>query len=106
MQFACIRDCSVCPLACYRHSQVGQTVQSVQSSSPLPDVLQKTIEVEEQEKSEDLTVPDSIIPDDEYTEEANNAIQEAQNLPVLSEVQYSIETVQKRGVFNRFKKEK
>ena len=51
MQFACIRDCSVCPLACYRHSQVGQTVQNVQSSSPLPDVLQKTMEVEEQEKS-------------------------------------------------------
>ena len=106
MQFACIRDCSVCPLACYRHSQVGQTVQSVQSSSPLPDVLQKTMEVEEQEKSEDLTVPDSIIPDDEYTEEANNAIQEVQNLPVLADVQYSVETVQKRGLFNRFKKEK
>lgn len=102
MQFACIRNCSVCPLACYRHSQVGQTVQS---SNPIPQVIQKSFE-DNVEKSEDLTVPDSIIPDDEYTEEANNAIQENQNLPVLSEVQYSVETVQKRGVFNRFKKEK
>lgn len=102
MQLACIRDCSVCPLACYRHSQVGQTVQS---SNPIPQVIQKSFE-DNVEKSEDLTVPDSIIPDDEYTEEANNAIQENQNLPVLSEVQYSVETVQKRGVFNRFKKEK
>ena len=105
MQFACIRDCSVCPLACYRHSQVGQTVQNVQSSSPLPDVLQKTMEVEDQEKSEDLTVPDSIIPDDEYTEEANNAIQEAQNLPVLAEVQYELKDVNpKKGILNLFKK--
>lgn len=102
MQFACIRNCSVCPLACYRHSQVGQTVQS---SNPIPQVIQKSFE-DNVEKSEDLTVPHSIIPDDEHVEEANNAIQEAQNLPVLSEVQYSVETVQKRGVFNRFKKEK
>lgn len=100
MQFACIRDCSVCPLACYRHSQVGQTVQS---SNPIPKVIQKSFE--EQEKSEDLTVPDSIIPDDEYTEEANNAIQENQNLPVLSEVQYEIKDVTpKKGILNFLKK--
>ena len=103
MMFACIQDCSVCPLACYRHSQVGKTVQSVQSSSPLPDVLQESFKAEKIDKSEDLT---TIIPDDEHTEEANNAIQEAQNLPVLADVQYSVETVQKRGLFNRFKKEK
>lgn len=96
MQFACIRDCSVCPLACYRHSQVGQTVQSVQSSSPLPDVLQKTMEVEEQEKSEDLIVPE---------EDAEVSIQENQNLPVLSEVQYEIKDVTpKKGILNLLKK--
>lgn len=96
MQFACIRDCSVCPLACYRHSQVGQTVQSVQSSSPLPDVLQKTIEVEEQEKSEDLIVPE---------EDTEVSIQENQNLPVLSEVQYEIKDVTpKKGILNLLKK--
>ena len=96
MQFACIRDCSVCPLACYRHKQVGQTVQSVQSSSPLPDVLQKTMEVEEQEKSEDLIVPE---------ENTEVSIQENQNLPVLSEVQYEIKDVTpKKGILNLFKK--
>lgn len=96
MQFACIRDCSVCPLACYRHSQVGQTVQSVQSSSPLPDVLQKTMEVEEQEKSEDLIVPE---------EDTEVSIQENQNLPVLSEVQYEIKDVTpKKGILNLLKK--
>lgn len=96
MQFACIRDCSVCPLACYRHSQVGQTVQSVQSSSPLPDVLQKTMEVEEQEKSEDLIVPE---------EDTEVSIQENQDLPVLSEVQYEIKDVTpKKGILNLFKK--
>lgn len=96
MQFACIRNCSVCPLACYRHSQVGQTVQSVQSSSPLPDVLQKTMEVEEQEKSEDLIVPE---------EDAEVSIQENQNLPVLSEVQYEIKDVTpKKGILNLLKK--
>ena len=96
MMFACIRDCSVCPLACYRHSQVGQTVQSVQSSSPLPDVLQKTMEVEEQEKSEDLIVPE---------ENTEVSIQENQNLPVLSEVQYEIKDVTpKKGILNLFKK--
>ena len=96
MQFACIRDCSVCPLACYRHSQVGQTVQSVQNSSPLPDVLQKTMEVEEQEKSEDLTVPE---------ENTEVSIQENQNLPVLSEVQYEIKDVTpKKGILNLLKK--
>ena len=84
MQFACIRNCSVCPLACYRYSQVGQTVQSVQSSSPLPEVLQKTMEVEEQEKSEDLIVPE---------ENTEVSIQENQNLPVLSGVQYEIKDV-------------
>ena len=101
MQFACIRDCSVCPLACYRHSQVGQTVQS---SNSIPQVIQKSFE-NNVEKSEDLTVPDSIIPDDEGTEEANNAIQEAQNLPVLAEVQYELKDVTpKKGILNLFKK--
>lgn len=101
MQFACIRDCSVCPLACYRHNQVGQTVQS---SNPIPQVIQKSFE-NNVEKSEDLTVPDSIIPDDEYTEEANNAIQENQNLPVLAEVQYELKDVTpKKGILNLFKK--
>lgn len=96
MMFACIRDCSVCPLACYRHSQVGQTVQSVQSSSPLPDVLQKTMEVEDQEKSEDLIVPE---------EDTEVSIQENQALPVLSEVQYEIKDVTpKKGILNLFKK--
>lgn len=96
MQFACIRDCSVCPLACYRHSQVGQTVQSVQSSSPLPDVLQKTMEVEDQEKSEDLIVSE---------EDTEVSIQENQNLPVLSEVQYEIKDVTpKKGILNLLKK--
>lgn len=96
MQFACIRDCSVCPLACYRHSQVGQTVQSVQNSSPLPDVLQKTMEVEEQEKSEDLIVPE---------ENTEVSIQENQDLPVLSEVQYEIKDVTpKKGILNLLKK--
>lgn len=96
MQFACIRDCSICPLACYRYSQVGQTVQSVQSSSPLPDVLQKTMEVEEQEKSEDLIVPE---------EDTEVSIQENQALPVLSEVQYEIKDVTpKKGILNLFKK--
>ena len=52
-----------------------------------------------------MTVPDSIIPDDEYTEEANNAIQEAQNLPVLAEVQYELKDVTpKKGILNLFKK--
>lgn len=96
MQFACIRDCSVCPLACYRYSQVGQTVQSVQSSTPLPDVLQKTMEVEEQEKSEDLIVSE---------EDTEVSIQENQDLPVLSEVQYEIKDVTpKKGILNLFKK--
>lgn len=96
MQLACIRDCSVCPLACYRYSQVGQTVQSVQSSTPLPDVLQKTMEVEEQEKSEDLIVSE---------EDTEVSIQENQDLPVLSEVQYEIKDVTpKKGILNLFKK--
>lgn len=96
MQLACIRNCSVCPLACYRHSQVGQTVQSVQSSSPLPEVLQKTMEVEDQEKSEDLIVPE---------EDTEVSIQENQNLPVLSEVQYEIKDVTpKKGILNLLKK--
>ena len=96
MQFACIRNCSVCPLACYRYSQVGQTVQSVQSSSPLPDVLQKTMEVEEQEKSEDLIVSE---------EDTEVSIQENQDLPVLSEVQYEIKDVTpKKGILNLLKK--
>ena len=106
MQFACIQDCSVCPLACYRGGGAVQVEQNVQSSSPLPEVLQESFKAEKIEKSKDLTAPDSIIPDDEHTEVANNAIQEAQNLPVLADVQYSVETVQKRGLFNRFKKEK
>lgn len=106
MMFACIQDCSVCPLVCHRGGGAVQVGQNVQSSSPLPEVLQKAMETEKIEKSKDLTASDLIISDDEHAEEANNAIQEAQNLPVLSEVQYSVETVQKRGVFNRFKKEK
>lgn len=106
MRFACIQDCSVCPLACYRGGGAVQVGQNVQSSSPIPDILQESFKAEKIEKSEDLTASDSIIPDDEHAEEANNAIQEAQNLPVLADVQYSVETVQKRGLFNRFKKEK
>lgn len=103
MMFACIQDCSVCPFGCRRRffAPIGGT----DAKNPIPKVIQKSFE-DNVEKSEDLTVPDSIIPDDEHTEEANNAIQEAQNLPVLAEVQYSVETVQKRGLFNRFKKEK
>lgn len=96
MRFACIQDCSVCPLACYRGSQSVQIGQSVQSSSPLPDVLQKTMEVEEQEKSEDLIVPE---------ENTEVSIQENQNLPVLSEVQYEIKDVTpKKGILNLLKK--
>lgn len=96
MRFACIQDCSVCPLACYRFSQSVQIGQSVQSSSPLPDVLQKTMEVEEQEKSEDLIVPE---------DNTEVSIQENQNLPVLSEVQYEIKDVTpKKGILDLFKK--
>ena len=92
MQFACIRDCSVCPLACYRHSQVGQTVQS---SNSIPQVIQKSFE-DNVEKSEDLTVPE---------ENTEVSIQENQNLPVLSEVQYEIKDVTpKKGILNLLKK--
>lgn len=92
MQLACIRDCSVCPLACYRHSQVGQTVQS---SNPIPQVIQKSFE-DNVEKSEDLIVPE---------ENTEVSIQENQNLPVLSEVQYELKDVTpKKGILNLFKK--
>lgn len=92
MQFACIQDCSVCPLACYRHSQVGQTVQS---SNSIPQVIQKSFE-DNVEKSEDLTVPE---------ENTEVSIQENQNLPVLSEVQYEIKDVTpKKGILNLLKK--
>ena len=71
-------------------------MQSVQSSSPLPVVLQKTMEVEEQQKSEDQIVPE---------ENTEVSIQENQNLPVLSEVQYEIKDVTpKKGILNLLKK--
>lgn len=96
MRFACIQDCSVCPLACYRGGGAVQVGQNVQSSSPLPDVLQKTMEVEEQKKSEDLIVPE---------ENTEVSIQENQSLPVLSEVQYEIKDVTpKKGILGLFKK--
>lgn len=82
--------------------QIGQ---SVQSSSPLPDVLQESFKDEIIEKSEDLTASDSIIPDDEHTEEVNNAIQENLNLPVLAEVQYEIKDIpEKKGILSLLKK--
>lgn len=106
MQFACIQDCSVCPLACYRGGQSGQIVQivqSVQDASSLPVVPQTEQEPEETAKSEVLTDSESIITDDGYTDESNNAIQEGQNLPVLADVQY-VDVTPKKGILSFLKK--
>lgn len=104
MQFACIRDCSVCPFGCYRQSSRGQAVQVVRSN-PIPEVIQKSeIVTEEPEKEEVLSVPESVIPVEQAEEKENNAIQEAQNLPVLSEVQFEVFDDNRKGLKRLFKR--
>lgn len=104
MQFACIRDCSVCPFGCRRgfSAPSGRTVVN----NPIPQVIQesKPVEVEEPAENEILSVPDSDIPVEEYVQEENNAIQEAQNLPVLSDVQYSVSDDSRKGLKRLFKR--
>ncbi len=104
MQFACIQVCSVCPFGCRRGFSVpsGGTVVN----NPIPQVIQesKPIEPEESAENEILTVPDSENPVEEYVQEENNAIQEAQNLPVLSDVQYTVSDDNRKGLKRLFKR--
>ena len=104
MQFACIQDCSVCPFGCRRgfSALVGVTV----AKNPIPQVIQKSepVEVEKPAESEILSVPDSVIPVEQAEEKENNAIQEAQNLPVLSEVQFEVSDDNRKGLKRLFKR--
>ena len=104
MQFACIQDCSVCPFGCRRGFSVpsGGTV----INNPIPQVIQESepVEVEEPAETNILSVPDSENPVEEYVEKENNAIQEAQNLPVLSDVQYSVSDDNRKGLKRLFKR--
>lgn len=104
MQFACIQDCSVCPFGCRRGFSVpsGGTV----INNPIPQVIQESepVEVEEPAENEILSVPDSKNPVEEYVQEENNAIQEAQNLPILSDVQYSVSDDSRKGLKRLFKR--
>ena len=104
MQFACIQDCSVCPFGCRRRFSVpsGGTVVN----NPIPQVIQESepVEAEEPAENEILSVPDSDNSVEEYVQEENNAIQEAQNLPVLSDVQYSVADENRKGLKRLFKR--
>lgn len=104
MQFACIQDCSVCPFGCRRDFSVpsGGTVVN----NPIPQVIQesKPIEPEEPAENEILSVPESKNSVEEYVEKENNAIQEAQNLPVLSDVQYSVSDDNRKGLKRLFRR--
>ena len=104
MQFACIRDCSVCPFGCRRgfSAPVGVTG----AKNPIPQVIQKSepVEVEKSAESEILSVPESENSVEEYVQEENSAIQKAQNLPVLSDVQYEISDDNRKGLKRLFKR--
>lgn len=104
MQFACIQDCSVCPFGCRRgfSAPFGGAV----INNPIPQVIQESepIEPEEPAENEILTVPDSENSIEEYVQEENNAIQEVQNLPVLSDVQYSVSDENRKGLKRLFKR--
>ena len=94
--FACIRDCSVCPFGCGRRfsAPVGVTV----AKNPIPQVIQKSepVEVEEPAESENFV--------EEYVQEENNAIQEVQNLPVLSDIQFVVSDDKRKGLKRLFKR--
>lgn len=104
MQFACIRDCSVCPFGCGRgfSAPVGVTV----AKNPIPQVIQKSepIETERAVENESLSIPDGENSVEEYVQEENNAIQEAQNLPVLSDVQFAVSDDKRKGLKRLFKR--
>lgn len=104
MQFACIQDCSVCPFGCRRgySAPVGVTVVN----NPIPQVIQESepVEVEKTVEADILSVSDSDNSVEEYVQKENNAIQEAQNLLVLSDVQYSVRDDNRKGLKRLFKR--
>lgn len=104
MQFACIQDCSVCPFGCRRGFSVPSGGAVI--NNPIPQVIQESepVEVKEPAETNILSVPDSENPVEEYVEKENNAIQEAQNLPVLSDVQYSVSDDNRKGLKRLFKR--
>ena len=87
MNFACIHDCSVCPF--YGHDVSSRVYQNIEKTV-LPTGL--TNQKPEEIKS------DPVI---EQPEEMEN-----ENLPVLSDIQFSVETIQpeKKKLFSWRKK--
>lgn len=104
MQFACIQDCSVCPFGCRR--SFSAPVGVIVAKNPIPQVIQKSepVEVEKSAENEIMSVPDSDNSVEEYVKKENNAIQEVQNLPVLSDVQYSVSDDNRKGLKRLFKR--
>ena len=88
MNFACIHDCSICPF--YGRDVSSKVYQNIENSI-LPNGLMKSTP---EETKSDLVIEQSEIKEEETT------------LPVLSEVQFSVETIQpeKKKLFSWRKK--
>lgn len=103
MMFACIQDCSVCPFGCRRRFFASGVTDA---KNPIPQVIQKSepIETEKAVENESLSIPDGENSVEEYVQQENNAIQEAQNLPVLSDVQFAVSDDKRKGLKRLFKR--
>ena len=103
MMFACIQDCSVCPFGCRRRFFASGVTDA---KNPIPQVIQKSdpIETERAVENEILSVPESENFVEEYVQKENNAIQEAQNLPVLSDIQFAVSDDKRKGLKRLFKR--
>lgn len=74
MNFACIQDCSVCPFFC---NDVSKNIYENIEKSILPQAFTST-----------------VIPEEQKDAEIEETVSTTENLPVLSDVQFSIEDVE------------
>ena len=108
MNFACIRDCSVCPFSCNRELGIGsQPTRNIMSELPSglsvsPNVCDVKPEVKVNlKKSDEKETVLSLFDEDNKMKEEDKS---EQNLPVLADIQYEIKESKKSGLFNWRKK--
>lgn len=108
MNFVCIQDCSRCPFFC--HQDLSLSILNHIDRKPkvdLPKMLKDSSKIQSnfaenlQKNDEFVQNIEKLSENQEKTEEKES---EVLNLPAIQEIQYTVETVKPRKIFDLFRR--
>lgn len=118
LAFACIRDCSVCPFFCNREFTQRKPTRKITNSLPegltqteseiikdLPEIDTKSEKIE-QKSLENEEIKPIFAENVQILGENSEKVENFANLPVISEIQYEVKDVKKKGILDRFRRKK